>query len=51
MPKLPDNEKYNLISQIRRSSRSIGTNISERFGRYHFHENIQFCRIARRIIK
>jgi len=36
-----------LVSQIRRSSRSIGNNISEGFGRYHFQENIQFCRIAR----
>ncbi|MCZ6593397.1 MAG: four helix bundle protein [Bacteroidetes bacterium] len=44
---LPNDEKFELVSQIRRSSRSIGNNISEGFGRYHFQENIQFCRIAR----
>lgn len=44
---LPAAEKFELVSQIRRSSRSIGNNISEGFGRYHFQENIQFCRIAR----
>lgn len=44
---LPSDEKFELVSQIRRSSRSIGNNISEGFGRYHFQENIQFCRIAR----
>jgi len=44
---LPAAEKFELVSQIRRLSRSIGNNISEGFGRYHFQENIQFCRIAR----
>ena len=44
---MPSHEKYNLISQIRRSSRSVGNNISEGYGRFHFQENIQFCRIAR----
>ena len=33
--------------QLSRSSRSIGNNISEGFGRFHYQENIQFCRIAR----
>ena len=47
IPKIPVDEKYALISQIRRSSRSISDNISEGFGRFHFQENIQFCRIAR----
>ena len=36
-----------MTSQIIRSSRSVGNNIAEGFGRYHFQENIQFCRIAR----
>ncbi len=45
--KIPSHEKYDLISQIRRSSRSVGNNIAEGFGRFHFQENIQFCRIAR----
>lgn len=43
----PADEKYDLCSQIRRSSRSIGANIAEGYGRYHFQENIQFCRHAR----
>jgi len=45
--KIPSHEKYDLISQIRRSSRSVGNNIAEGYGRFHFQENIQFCRIAR----
>lgn len=43
----PNSEKYELTSQIRRSSRSIGNNIAEGFGRFNYQENIQFCRIAR----
>lgn len=45
--KIPDSEKYNLIDQIKRSSRSVGNNIAEGYGRFHYQENIQFCRIAR----
>lgn len=30
-----------------RSSRSIGNNIAEGYGRYHYQENIQFCRQSR----
>src|SRR5690625_2669965 len=44
---IPSNEKYMLISQIKRSSRSITANIAEGHGRYHYQENIQFCRQAR----
>jgi len=43
----PKEEKYRLIDQIIRSSRSISANIAEGFGRFHHQENIQFCRIAR----
>ena len=45
--KLPNTEKFVLIDQIKRSSHSVGNNISEGYGRFHFQENIQFCRIAR----
>lgn len=45
--KIPDSEKYSLINQIKRSSRSVGSNIAEGYGRFHYQENIQFCRIAR----
>jgi four helix bundle protein len=44
---LPAEEKYRLSDQMVRSSRSIGDNISEGYGRYHFQENIQYCRQAR----
>jgi four helix bundle protein len=43
----PQAERYGLTSQIKRSSRSITNNIAEGFGRFHFQENIQFCRQAR----
>ena len=43
----PAEERYGLTSQIKRSSRSITNNIAEGFGRFHFQENIQFCRQAR----
>lgn len=45
--KFPEDEKYNLTSQVRRSSTSVYSNIAEGFGRYHFKENKQFCRVAR----
>jgi len=44
---LPPEEKYNRIDQLRRSSSSMASNIAEGFGRYHYQENIQFCRQAR----
>jgi|SaaInlStandDraft_5_1057022.scaffolds.fasta_scaffold340859_1 four helix bundle protein len=45
--KLPKSEEYNLKSQSRRSSCSISSNIAEGHGRYHYQENIQYCRQAR----
>lgn len=43
----PVEEKYDLISQVKRSSRSVTANIAEGHGRFHYQENIQFCRQAR----
>src|SRR5687767_5807178 len=43
----PNEEKYRLVDQIIRSSRSVAANIAEGFGRYHYQEFIQFCRHAR----
>ena len=40
-------EKYRLTDQLLRSSRSVTAQISEGHGRFHYQENIQFCRIAR----
>lgn len=44
---LPVEEKYNRTSQLKRCSSSVSANIAEGFGRYHYQENIQFCRQAR----
>lgn len=43
----PVEEKYRLGDQMIRSSRSPSTQIAEGYGRFHFQENVQFCRIAR----
>jgi four helix bundle protein len=43
---LPKDEKFRLKDQIFRSSRSVPANIAEGFGRYHYQENIQYCRMA-----
>lgn len=45
--KLPSAEKFDLIDNMRRAARSSTRNIAEGFGRYHFQENIQFCRQSR----
>ena len=45
--RLPDSERYNLASQIRRAAVSLTANVAEGYGRFHFKENIQYCRIAR----
>jgi four helix bundle protein len=43
----PNEEKFRLTDQIIRCSRSIGNNIAEGHGRFHFQDNIRFCIIAR----
>ncbi|MBO2543340.1 four helix bundle protein [Salegentibacter sp. BDJ18] len=43
----PAEEKFELVSQMRRASRSVTHNLAEGYGRFHFKENIQFCRISR----
>lgn len=44
---LPADEKYRLSDQLTRASRSVTANIAEGYGRFHYQENIQFCRHAR----
>lgn len=44
---LPEEEKYNLQSQMRRAALSLTNNIAEGHGRYHYQENIQFLRQSR----
>ncbi|MCE3279963.1 MAG: hypothetical protein K0S44_2154 [Bacteroidetes bacterium] len=43
----PSEEKFKLTDQLLRSTRSVTANIAEGFGRFHYQENIQFCRQAR----
>jgi four helix bundle protein len=44
---LPDEERFNLASQMRRAATSLTNNIAEGHGRFHYQENIQFCRQSR----
>ncbi len=43
----PKNEQFRLVDQMVRAVRSTTANIAEGYGRYHYQENIQFCRQAR----
>lgn len=44
---LPAVEKYALDPQMRRAAISVTNNLAEGHGRWHYQENIQFCRMAR----
>jgi len=43
----PATEKYRLSDQMIRASRSATACIAEGYGRFHYQENIQFCRQSR----
>jgi four helix bundle protein len=43
----PVEERYKLVDQIVRAARSTHDNIAEGYGRFHYQENIQFCRVSR----
>jgi len=45
--RLPVDERFNLSIQMRRAALSVTNNIAEGMGRYHYQENIQFCRQSR----
>lgn len=45
--KLPREEKFNLIDQLKRASLSVPTNIAEAFGRFHFTDSNHFLLNAR----
>ncbi len=45
--KFPKHEIYGLVQQIKNSSRSVTANIAEGYGRFHYQENMQFCRQSR----
>ena len=42
-----DKKDYDLVQNLRRAARSTTRNIAEGFGRFHYKENIQFCRTSR----
>src|SRR3989304_5423122 len=44
---LPANERNKLRDQMTRARRSITNNIAEGYGRFHYQENIQYCRQSR----
>jgi four helix bundle protein len=43
----PKDERYRIVDDMIRASRSTTHNIAEGFGRFHYQENIQFCRVSR----
>jgi len=43
----PKEETYRLTDQLIRAARSIGNNIAEGHGRFHYQDNIRFCIMAR----
>ena len=45
--KLPVNERNKLKDQMTRARRSITNNLAEGYGRFHYQENIQYCRQSR----
>ncbi len=45
--KLPVDEKNKLKDQMTRARRSITNNVAEGYGRFHYQENIQYCRQSR----
>jgi four helix bundle protein len=47
VPHLPADEKWNLISQLKRAAQTIPANIAEGHGRYHFLDNVRFSYMVR----
>src|SRR5438128_7151427 len=44
---LPPMENYALATQMRRAAVSVTNNIAEGHSRWHYQENIRYCRISR----
>ena len=47
LPLLPQEEKWSLNQQLRRSSTSVSANIAEGHGRFYYQDNVRFCYNAR----
>ncbi|BDS08944.1 hypothetical protein NT6N_39840 [Oceaniferula spumae] len=46
-PKLLDAKEFDLLNQLKRSSRSVTANIAEGYGRFHYLDTAKFCSNAR----
>lgn len=44
---LPGEERFRSTDQIIRAARSVTNNLADGYGRFHYQENIQFCRQSR----
>jgi four helix bundle protein len=47
LPLFPEEEKWSLTHQLRRSVQRIPANIAEGYGRYYYQDSIRFCCIPR----
>ena len=47
LPAFPDDEKFGLTSQLKRSISSVPANIAEGHGRFYYQDTIRFCLNAR----
>ena len=47
IPQLLSAKEFDLLNQIKRSSRSVTANISEGYGRFHYLDTAKFCSNAR----
>jgi len=45
--KLPADEKYDMVQQVKASSKSVTANIAEGYGRYHYLDSLKFYSNAR----
>ncbi len=43
----PKEELFSIVDNMKRAARSATQNFAEGFGRFHYKENLQFCRISR----
>lgn len=43
----PDEEKFRLVDQMLRCSRSVTNNIAEGFEKFHLKDNARFCRMSK----
>ncbi len=47
LARMPKEEAFLMVSQLKRASRSVTHNIAEGFGRENAQDNLRFCRVSR----